>query len=312
MPSSAGAGTAAWAGSRAIRSAGSRRTGLWPEAQERHRLRPELRAGRGPAARVGAAGSRLHLGLCPQPGLPRRAEGPAEAARRLAARADRGGGEGLRRHRTAAGEAPGAAGGARLAGQAHQPRLPRARLLAVPGHHPDRAGAAGGPAGRGPLRLLPPLPRRLPDRRLPGPLPARCAALHQLPDHRAPGPDPARAAPAHGQPDLWLRRLPRGLPLEQVRGGRARGQAAGARGSRRTSRWPSLPALDDAGFRRRFSGSPVKRIGRDRFVRNVLVAIGNSGDGTLVPAATGLLGDPAPSSAAWRSGRWASCCRHPG
>jgi epoxyqueuosine reductase len=55
-----------------------------------------------------------------------------------------------------------------------------------------------------------------------------------------------------------------------------------------------LAGLDDAGFRRRFSGSPVKRIGRDRFVRNVLVAIGNSGDGTLVPAVTGLLGDPAP------------------
>ena len=74
-----------------------------------------------------------------------------------------------------------------------------------------------------------------------------------------------------------------------------------------------LAGLDDAAFRRRFSGSPVKRIGRDRFVRNVLVAIGNSGDGRLVPAATGLLGDPARHlSAAWRSGRWASCCRHPG
>ncbi|MEZ5911029.1 MAG: tRNA epoxyqueuosine(34) reductase QueG [Paracoccaceae bacterium] len=39
-----------------------------------------------------------------------------------------------------------------------------------------------------------------------------------------------------------------------------------------------LAALDDAGFRARFSGSPIKRIGRDRFLRNVLYAIGNSGD----------------------------------
>ena len=38
-----------------------------------------------------------------------------------------------------------------------------------------------------------------------------------------------------------------------------------------------LADLDDAGFRRRFAGSPIKRIGRDRFVRNVLIAIGNSG-----------------------------------
>ncbi len=46
-----------------------------------------------------------------------------------------------------------------------------------------------------------------------------------------------------------------------------------------------LAALDEPGFRARFSGSPVKRIGRDRFVRNVLYAIGNSGDPALRGAA---------------------------
>ncbi len=46
-----------------------------------------------------------------------------------------------------------------------------------------------------------------------------------------------------------------------------------------------LAALDDAGFRARFSGSPVKRIGRDRFLRNVMIAIGNSGDPALVASA---------------------------
>ncbi len=53
-----------------------------------------------------------------------------------------------------------------------------------------------------------------------------------------------------------------------------------------------LAGLDDAGFRTRFSGSPVKRIGRDRFVRNVLYAVGNSGNPALQPVARDLLTDP--------------------
>jgi len=55
-----------------------------------------------------------------------------------------------------------------------------------------------------------------------------------------------------------------------------------------------LAKLDDAAFRALFSASPIKRIGRDRFVRNVLIAIGNSGDVSLVSAAKDLLGDAAP------------------
>ncbi len=52
-----------------------------------------------------------------------------------------------------------------------------------------------------------------------------------------------------------------------------------------------LVGLDDANFRQVFSGSPIKRIGRDRFVRNVLIAIGNSGDKSHLPAIEGLLAD---------------------
>lgn len=52
-----------------------------------------------------------------------------------------------------------------------------------------------------------------------------------------------------------------------------------------------LAALDDAGFRERFAGSPIKRIGRDRFVRNVLYAIGNSGLPALGAVAAGLVED---------------------
>ncbi|MBB5703105.1 epoxyqueuosine reductase [Ochrobactrum daejeonense] len=55
-----------------------------------------------------------------------------------------------------------------------------------------------------------------------------------------------------------------------------------------------LLALDDPAFRTFFSGSPVKRIGRDRFIRNVLIAAGNSGDETLLPQIEPLLEDPAP------------------
>ncbi len=67
-----------------------------------------------------------------------------------------------------------------------------------------------------------------------------------------------------------------------------------------------LVGLDDPGFRRLFSGSPVKRIGRGRFVRNVLYAIGNSGEAGLLPAALGLRGDADPvvaDAADWAAGR---------
>ena len=55
-----------------------------------------------------------------------------------------------------------------------------------------------------------------------------------------------------------------------------------------------LLQLDDAGFRTFFSGSPIKRIGRDRFVRNVLIAVGNSGDAALAGAVRALLDDASP------------------
>ena len=55
-----------------------------------------------------------------------------------------------------------------------------------------------------------------------------------------------------------------------------------------------LLTLDDATFRATFAGSPIKRIGRDRFVRNVLIAAGNSGDGDLVTQVEHLLDDASP------------------
>ena len=55
-----------------------------------------------------------------------------------------------------------------------------------------------------------------------------------------------------------------------------------------------LVSLDDPAFRALFRDSPIKRIGRDRFVRNVLIAIGNSGDATLTVEVERLLDDASP------------------
>jgi epoxyqueuosine reductase len=64
-----------------------------------------------------------------------------------------------------------------------------------------------------------------------------------------------------------------------------------ARDDLRAPALDELAALDDAAFRVRFSGTAVKRIGRDRFVRNVLYAIGNSSNASLAPAAEARLND---------------------
>lgn len=64
-----------------------------------------------------------------------------------------------------------------------------------------------------------------------------------------------------------------------------------------------LAALDDAAFRARFAGSPIKRIGRDRMLRNVLYAIGNSGNPGLTQVAVAHLADADPAVA--DAARWA-------
>jgi epoxyqueuosine reductase len=69
-----------------------------------------------------------------------------------------------------------------------------------------------------------------------------------------------------------------------------------------------LLALDDAAFRARFRGTPIKRTGRDRFLRNVLIAAGNSGDATLVLLVEARLADPSPlvrAMAVWALARLA-------
>ena len=74
-------------------------------------------------------------------------------------------------------------------------------------------------------------------------------------------------------------------------------------------RLADLLALDDAAFRKLFSGSPIKRIGRNRFLRNVLIAAGNSGDQALLLAVLPHLDDPdsvVRGSAVWAFARLAT------
>jgi epoxyqueuosine reductase len=77
-----------------------------------------------------------------------------------------------------------------------------------------------------------------------------------------------------------------------------------ARDDLRAPKLAELAQLTDAAFRAKFSGSPIKRIGRDRFVRNVLYAIGNSGNQALRPAAQALTDDP--DEAVANAARWAA------
>ena len=79
-----------------------------------------------------------------------------------------------------------------------------------------------------------------------------------------------------------------------------------ARDDLKAPRLADLLALDDAAFRALFSGSPVKRVGRDKFVSNCLIAAGNSGDAGFLPHVQALLFDAAPlvrAMAVWALGQ---------
>ena len=83
-------------------------------------------------------------------------------------------------------------------------------------------------------------------------------------------------------------------------------QKLAAREALRAPELAELARLDDAAFRALFAKSPVKRTGRDRFVRNVLIAIGNSGDPALAAEAERLLDDASPlvrGATVWALGR---------
>ena len=127
------------------------------------------------------------------------------------------------------------------------------------------------------MRLVPGLPRHLPDRRLPGAggrsMPAAASATSPSSTR---GRSRARCGPSWETGSTAAT-----IAWRSARGtsspGRRRNRPFLPRAELTAPRLADLAALDDAGFRALFRKSAVKRIGRDRFVRNVLIAIGNSG-----------------------------------
>lgn len=84
----------------------------------------------------------------------------------------------------------------------------------------------------------------------------------------------------------------------------ARESRYAARGDLAAPKLADLSQLNEVDFRAKFSGSPIKRIGRDRFLRNVAYAIGNSGKAALRPVAQRLAREPDPTLS--EAGRWAA------
>ena len=134
-------------------------------------------------------------------------------------------------------------------------------------------------------------------------LSAGCAALHFLSHHRTQRPDPARIARGRWATAFMAATIAwRFAPgTNSPRGP----NALNPREELTAPRLAELARLDDMAFRALFRKSPVKRIGRDRFVSNVLIAIGNSGDRSGGGSAA-LLGDPSAlvrGAAVWALGR---------
>lgn len=154
--------------------------------------------------------------------------------------------------------------------------------------HPDRCGTCNACQTACPTQAFP-RPYQLDAR--------RCISYLTI-EHKGPVPPEFRTALGnriYGCDDCLAV-----CPWNKFASSAARHQAFVPREDLMAPRLADFLALDDAGFRALFSGSPIKRIGRDRFVRNCLYAAGNSGDPGLMVQVTDLLddGDPAVADAA--------------
>jgi ferredoxin len=224
--------------------------------------------------------------------LPRCSQGQAQRARLVPGRggaARERGREGLRRHRAAAREAAGRARRARLAGQAHQSGFARIRLLA----ETDHCGQCRACLDACPTRAFP-APYRLDAR--------RCISYLTI-EHE--GPIPQEFRPAIGNRIYGCDDCLAACPWNKfaVAGREAK---LAARADLDAPPLTELARLDDASFRSLFAGGPVKRIGRARFVRNVMIAVGNSNNRALGARAVERLDDESPlvrGAAVWALAR---------
>ena len=205
----------------------------------------------------------------------------------------RRGTESVRRHRRGDGKTVGAGGGAGLAGQAHQPRLARVRLLAVSRRDLQRSRPAARRAGGDHCGSCNACQEICPTAAFPAPykLDARRCISYLTIENKGPIPHEFRKAIGnriYGCDDClavcpWNKFAQEGREAKLA-----------ARAELRAPSLAELARLDDAAFRALFTKSPVKRIGRDRFIRNVLIAIGNANDLSLAPEAERLLDDASP------------------
>ena len=231
-----------------------------------------------PLAMLATAHARRDFGLCAGRRLSRRHQEAAEDAGALAGGRDRRRGEGVRRHRRRDGKAAGAGRGTRLAGQAHQSGVARVRLVAV-----SRRDLFTLPICRAmrptPIIAAPATPARRSARpqRSPRPTSSMRGAASPISRSRTRARSRTNSARAIGNRIYGCDDCLAVCPWNKfAQAGREAKLAA--RAELRAPSLAELARLDDAAFRALFAKSPVKRIGRDRFVRNVLIAIGNSGD----------------------------------
>jgi epoxyqueuosine reductase len=163
--------------------------------------------------------------------------------------------------------------------------------------HPDRCGSCSRCLAACPTDAFP----------APGQLDARRCISYLTIEHKGPIPHEFRAAIGnriYGCDDCLAV-----CPWNKFADAAAANRAFLPRAELAAPRLAELLALDDAGFRRLFSGSPIKRIGRNRFVRNCLIAAGNSADAGLFASVDVLRGDADPvvaEAAEWAAARLAS------
>ncbi|KLE34843.1 tRNA epoxyqueuosine(34) reductase QueG [Aurantiacibacter luteus] len=166
--------------------------------------------------------------------------------------------------------------------------------LSLNASHPDRCGSCRACQHACPTDAFP-APYRLDAR--------RCISYLTI-EHKGPIPHEFREAMGariYGCDDCLAV-----CPWNKFADTAARHQAFVPREDLLAPRLAELLALDDTAFRAKFSGSPIKRIGRDRFVRNCLIAAGNSGDAALAEQVDALRADPDPvvaEAADWALGR---------
>jgi epoxyqueuosine reductase len=162
-----------------------------------------------------------------------------------------------------------------LAGQAHPAAVPAGGVVLLSGRDLHRPAAAGRCGYRRPLRKLQRLHLGLPDRGDRCTLPGRRPSLHLVSDHRVEGGDPGGVPADDRQPDIRLRRLPAGMSMEPIRPQGCRTRFRPRHGLD-GARLAELFCWSETDFNERMAGSPIYRIGHERWLRNLAIALGNA------------------------------------